>query len=146
MIQQALFAALTTMAFGFLYQVRTSLLWIAGVIGALAWMASLTVSLIPGAGLLGDFVGAFVVGSLAEVAALWKKQPVTIFVVPAIISFVPGYMVYESMVAFLKNHFNQGLRFGLTAIFSAAALSLGLALATALLRPLLRPRHPFSSH
>jgi uncharacterized membrane protein YjjB (DUF3815 family) len=82
-----------------------------------------------------------VVGALAEVAALWKKQPVTIFVVPAIISFVPGYLVYESMVGFLKNNFNGGIRYGLTAVFSAAALSLGLALATAMLRPLLRPHH-----
>ncbi|HBQ94549.1 MAG TPA: hypothetical protein DD856_05420, partial [Sulfobacillus sp.] len=115
MIREAVFAALTTIAFGLLYQVRTSILWIAGGIGALAWMASFTVNLMPGAGLLGDFVGAFVVGALAEVAALWKKQPVTIFVVPAIISYVPGYLVYESMVAFLKSHFNQGLFFGIKA-------------------------------
>ncbi|WP_173677112.1 threonine/serine exporter family protein [Sulfobacillus sp. hq2] len=141
MIAQSLFAGLTTIAFGFLYQVRASLLWISGVIGAIAWAASMAVHLMPGAGLLGDFAGAFVVGSLAELAALWKKKPVTIFVVPAIISFVPGYLVYESMVAFLKNNFNAGLHFGLTAVFAAAALGLGLALATALLRPLLRPHH-----
>ncbi len=141
MIEQAVFAGLTTMAFGFLYQVRASLLWISGVIGAVAWGTSLGIHLLPGAGLLGDFAGAFVVGALAEGAALWKKKPVTIFVVPAIISFVPGYLVYESMVAFLKNNFNGGLHFGLSAMFAAAALGLGLALATALLRPLLRPHH-----
>lgn len=140
MIKEAAFAALTTIGFGFLYQVRTSLLWIAGAISALAWLASLSVDLLPGAGLLGNFIGAFVVGGLAELAAVWKRKPVTIFVVPAIISYVPGYLVYQSMVAFLKNHFNEGVHFGLTAVFSAAALSLGLALATALLRPLLRPR------
>ncbi len=141
MFQQAVFAALSTIAFGLLYQVRTSLLWIAGAIGAMAWMVSFTINRLPGAGLLSNFAGAFVIGALAEFAALWKKQPVTIFVVPAIISYVPGYVVYESMVAFLKSHFNQGLFFGIKAVFAAAALALGLALATALLRPLLRPHH-----
>lgn len=141
MLRDAIFAALTTIAFGLLYQVRTSILWIAGAIGAVAWIISYTINRLPAAGLLSNFAGAFVIGALAEFAALRKKQPVTIFVVPAIISYVPGYLVYESMVAFLKSHFNQGMFFGIKAVFSAAALALGLALATALLRPLLRPRH-----
>lgn len=66
------------------------------------------------------------------------------YIVPAIIAFVPGYQVYLSMVAFVKGQFTNGLQAGLTAVMAAGALSIGLALATAIFRPLLRKRYrPF---
>jgi uncharacterized membrane protein YjjB (DUF3815 family) len=66
------------------------------------------------------------------------KQPALVFQVPAIIPFVPGYLVYESMLSFLRNHFLNGLEQGFRALLLAAALSLGLALATAGMRAALR--------
>ncbi len=138
MIRAAIFAGLTTVAFGYLYQLAGINLWIAGVIGAIAWMGATLVGTFTGAGLLPDFVGSLIVGVLAELAAVKKRQPVTLFMVPAIISFVPGYLVYQAMVAFLKGHSTTGIRIGFTALFAAGALSLGLALATAIFRPMLR--------
>lgn len=138
MIRSALFAGLTTVAFGYLYQLAGVNLWIAGAIGAIGWMGATLVGTVTGAGLLPDFVGSLIVGILAEYAAVKKRQPVTLFMVPAIISFVPGYLVYQAMVAFLKGHSTTGIRIGFTALFAAAALSLGLALATAVFRPMLR--------
>lgn len=138
MIRSALFAGLTTVAFGYLYQLAGVNLWIAGAIGAMAWMGATLVGTITGAGLLPDFMGSLIVGILSEFFAIKKRQPVTLFMVPAIISFVPGYLVYQAMVAFLKGHSVTGIRIGFTALFAAAALSLGLALATAVFRPMLR--------
>ncbi|MCY0881044.1 MAG: threonine/serine exporter family protein [Firmicutes bacterium] len=137
MIRTIIFSGLTTVAFGLLYQVSGSTLWVAGLIGIVAWVFAALTKLIPGAGLLADFVGAFVIGALAEWAASWKRRPVVLFVVPAIISFVPGYLVYKSMVDFLKNNFMSGLQVALNALFAAAALSLGLALASSIFRPIL---------
>lgn len=100
----------------------------------------------PNAGLLGDFVGAIIVGGMAEVAARLKHEPALVFVVPSIIVFVPGDLVYQSMVAFLKDHFLSGMQSGLTALMAAGALSIGLALATAVLRPMLRGRWGAGKH
>ena len=140
MIVDALLSGLTAVAFGLLYQVSGSTLVISGVIGTVAWALASLLSAIPSSGLLGDFVGALVVGSLAEVAARLKHEPALVFVVPSIIVFVPGDLVYKSMVAFLQNHFQPGTQYGLSALMAAGALSIGLALATAVLRPLLRGR------
>ncbi len=149
MIRSSLFAGLTTVAFGYLYQLAGVNLWIAGAIGALAWAGASVIGTLTGAGLLSNFLGALIVGVLAEMAAVRKRQPVTLFMVPAIISFVPGYLVYQSMVAFLKGQSADGIRIGFTALFAAGALSLGLALATAVFRPMLRrwlaPRKPPAS-
>lgn len=140
MIIDALLAGLTAVAFGLLYQVSGSTLLVAGAIGTVSWTLASFLTSVPSSGLLGDFIGALVVGSLSEVAARGKHEPALIFVVPSIIVFVPGDLVYQSMVAFLKNHFLQGMHAGLTALMAAGALSVGLALATAVLRPLLRGR------
>lgn len=138
MIESALLSGVTAVMFGFVYQVAGRTLAIAGFIGALSWALSLVVGKIPGAGSLGDLIGALVVGGMAELAAYWRREPVSIFVVPAIIVFVPGEMVYQSMESFLKGHFLAGLQTGLTALLSAGAIAVGLALATALVRPLVR--------
>jgi uncharacterized membrane protein YjjB (DUF3815 family) len=138
MIESALLSGLTAVAFGLLYQVSGSTLVVAGVIGTVSWGLSSLLSSIPGSGLLGDFVGALVVGAMAEIAASVRHQPALVFVVPAIIVFVPGDQVYESMVAFLKSHFLSGMQYGMGALMAAGALSVGLALATAVMRPMLR--------
>lgn len=140
MIVAALLSGLTAVAFGLLYQVSGSSLLIAGAIGTCSWALASVLQAIPASGLLGDFVGALMVGGLSELAARFKHEPALVFVVPSIIVFVPGDLVYKSMVAFLKNHFLQGTQSGLSALMAAGALSIGLALATAVLRPLLRGR------
>lgn len=140
MIISAILSGVTAVAFGLLYQVSGWTLGLAGIIGSASWALSALIQRIPGSGLLGDFVGALVVGGLAEVAASLRQQPVLVFVVPAIIVFVPGNLVYQSMMAFLKGYFLTGLRSGLSAVLAAGAISVGLALATAVIRPLLRRR------
>lgn len=140
MIVRALLSGVTAVAFGLLYQVSGSTLLISGAIGTISWALAGLITHFPNAGLLGDFVGAIMVGGMAEVAARLKHEPALVFVVPSIIVFVPGDLVYQSMVAFLKNHFLPGMQSGFTALMAAGALSIGLALATAVLRPLLRGR------
>ncbi len=138
MILGALLSGVTAVAFGLLYQVSGWTLVVGGVVGTLSWAAATALGHLPGAGFLGDFIGALIVGGLSEIAAYFRHEPVLVFVVPAIIAFVPGDLVYQSMVAFLKSHFQAGLQSGLSALFSAGAISLGLALATAVIRPLIR--------
>ena len=140
MVTAALLSGLTAVAFGLLYQVSGSTLAIAGGIGTVSWAMASFLKAVPRSGLLSDFVGALIVGGLSEIAARYKHEPAVVFVVPSIIVFVPGDLVYQSMVAFLKNHFQAGLQSGIGALMVAGALSIGLALATAVLRPLLRGR------
>lgn len=138
MITTALLSGLTAVAFGLLYQVSGSTLAVAGAIGTVSWALASVLKTVPASGLLSDFIGALAVGALSEIAARFKHEPAVVFVVPSIIVFVPGDLVYKSMVAFLKNQFLAGMQNGVGALMAAGALSIGLALATAVLRPLLR--------
>lgn len=138
MIQAALLAALASVLFGVIYQCSVRTLLTAGAIAGLAWALSQSVGALPHANVLPDLLGGIVVGALAELAAVWQREPVSLFVVPAIIPFVPGYTAYQSMLAFIEGHFVSGLETGMTAVLIAGALAVGLALATAVMRPALK--------
>jgi uncharacterized membrane protein YjjB (DUF3815 family) len=124
--------------FGVLYQCSLSTALTAGVIAGISWAFALGVGTLPHTIVLADLAGAFLVGSLAEGGAVLRREPVSLLVVPAIIPFVPGYQAYQSMLAFIQGHFVRGLEAGMGSVLVAGALAVGLALATALTRPLAR--------
>jgi uncharacterized membrane protein YjjB (DUF3815 family) len=132
-----LLSAGATVLFGLLYQCTLGTVLTAGAIGGLSWAFALVLGSLPHAAVFPDLGGAFLVGALAELGAVVRREPVSLLVVPAIIPFVPGYMAYQSMLAFLNGHFLLGLERGMGAGLVAGALAVGLALATAVVRPLL---------
>jgi len=131
-----LLAAASALLFGVVYQCQWRAVLLAGVVAALGWGADQALASVPHLTVLPTFAGALVVGALAEVAAVWRRQPVSLFVVPAIIPFVPGYEAYQSLLTLIRGQFVTGLSLGLSALVVAGSLAVGLALATALVRPL----------
>ena len=139
MIQSIALAGLIALAFGLMYQVSVRMAAVAAAIGALSWTTYWSLA---GrfSGSLGwaEFAGGLAVGVFSELAAGRWKQPVLVFQVPAIIPFVPGFLVYESMLSFMRNQFLVGLEQAFRAVFVAGALAVGLAVATAVTRPLMQ--------
>jgi uncharacterized membrane protein YjjB (DUF3815 family) len=128
-------ALLSAACFAVVYQCGWGTAAWAGVLAGAGW----TVSLAAGrTAFLPDLVGAAVVGLGGEVLAVWRRQPVTLLVVPAIIPFVPGFTAYQSMVAFIDHRFQSGLEALVSALVTAAAIALGLAASSAVARPLIR--------
>lgn len=137
MIGSVFGAFLAALGFALLYQVPLGQAWVSGVVGAAAWWATSQLGPDGARGLLGNFVAALTVGVLGEVAARWRRAPASLFMVPGIIAFVPGFEAYRAMVAVLQNQLVSGIELAVRALMSAAALGLGLAVATAVLRPVL---------
>lgn len=135
-----LLAAGSALLFGVVYQCPWRAVLLAGLLAALGWGVYAALAKVAHLMVLPDFAGALAVGALAEVAAVWRRQPVSLFVVPAIIPFVPGYTAYQSMLTLIRGHFVSGLGLALSAVVIAGSLAVGLALATALVRPMLHRR------
>lgn len=133
-------AAVSALLFGVVYQCPWRAVLLAGLLAAVGWGVYAALAKVAHLMILPDFAGALAVGALAEVAAVWRRQPVSLFVVPAIIPFVPGYTAYQSMLTLIRGHFVSGLGLGLSAIVVAGSLAVGLALATAVVRPLVHRR------
>jgi uncharacterized membrane protein YjjB (DUF3815 family) len=120
--------------FAILYQNPWRAAAVAGLVAAVSWVAAAPVGASAHGAVLADLVGALVAGLLSEGAARRLKEPVSVFVVPAIIPFVPGYAAYESMAAFLNGQFILGWQRAGGMLLAAGALAVGLALATAVAR------------
>lgn len=135
-------AAASALLFGIVYQCPWRAVLLAGVLAAVGWGVYAELGQVPHLTVLPDFAGALTVGALAEMAAVWRRQPVALFVVPAIIPFVPGYTAYQSMLTLIRGHFVAGLSLALSALVIAGSLAVGLALATAVVRPLVHRRPP----
>lgn len=133
-------AAASAVLFAVVYQCPWRSMLVAGGVAAVAWAVYQALSQVPHLMVLPDFAGALTVGALGEVAAVWRHKPVPLFVVPAIIPFVPGYQAYQSMLALIRGHAITGITVGLSAVVVAGSLAVGLALATAVVRPLVHGR------
>jgi len=131
-------AAASAWCFGVIYQCGPRTALAAAGLAAAGWAASDLLAGVPHLAVLPDFAGALVVGGGAEVMAMVRREPVTLMVVPAVIPFVPGYEAYRSMIAFIQNEFVAGLERGLSALLAATAIAMGLGVASALTRALLR--------
>ncbi len=136
--EHLLLAGASAFCFGILYQESRATALVAAVLAGVGWAASEALSAVPHLAVLPVFLGALVVGGGAEVLAVVRREPATLLVVPAIIPFVPGYAAYQSMVAFIQNQFVLGLERGLSALLTATAIAVGLAVSSSVMRPLVR--------
>jgi uncharacterized membrane protein YjjP (DUF1212 family) len=117
----------------FFYINRYDILW-ASLIGGAGWLSYLVASQYFALGSGAWLVGALVVGVLSEFAASAFKKPATVYIVPGIIPLVPGGGMYETMLAFVRGNMEQAATTGFTTLSAAAAIAVGIALATSFAR------------
>ena len=77
---------------------------------------------------LGFFAGKAFVALMGETFARKFKMPVTIFIFPAVLPIVPGFGLYETMLAFVKNDIPSALEIGAATTCNIAAMAIAIAL------------------
>lgn len=77
---------------------------------------------------LGFFAGTTFVAMMGEIFARKFKMPATIFIFPAVIPMVPGYGLYQTMLALVQNNITQALEIGVNTILNIAAMAIAMAL------------------
>ncbi|MDG2861012.1 threonine/serine exporter family protein, partial [Vibrio parahaemolyticus] len=111
---------------------------LASINGMLGWLIFYFIQNLNSNFVLPPLIGSLFVGLLGEMLAVYNKQPATLFIIPAIIPFVPGYGIYYTMFHILNNDISNALSTGLESIFVAIAIACGLVVATSLIR-IVRP-------
>ena len=77
---------------------------------------------------LGFFAGTTFVAMMGEIFARKFKMPATIFIFPAVIPMVPGFGLYQTMLALVQSNIPQALEIGVNTILSIAAMAIAMAL------------------
>ncbi len=116
------------------------------VIGAGGWVVTVVVSQLgTGTNWLGYVVGAACIGAAGAVTAKLQNAPASLYTGVAILPLVPGFAIYQAMLALAEGQTTAGLnQLGVATIISlavAAGVAGGLALTTNVL-PLVRRRTP----
>jgi uncharacterized membrane protein YjjP (DUF1212 family) len=76
--------------------------------------------------LLTTFLGTCIVALLSEFASRAGRDATTVFIIPGIIPFVPGFAINEAMYAVLTNDIAQGIERGANALLIAGSIAIAL--------------------
>lgn len=75
---------------------------------------------------LACFLGSCMVGLLSGLASRLLKEASTVFIIPGIMTMVPGAGMYFTMLALITGNYESALPLGTKTIFMAGAIALGV--------------------
>lgn len=125
MISQFIAACLGTISFSVIFHVHKKYYPVCGLIGGMGWVVYLI-----GSRYLGiteaSFLATFVVAFSSRASAIYKKCPVTVFLISGIFPLVPGAGIYWTAYYLITNQTAQFNASGITTIKTAFAIVLGI--------------------
>ena len=128
MILNSFYAFLSSLCFGVLFNIRGKNLIIASLGGGLAWLTYLISGRLQPSLVFSLFLASMVGSIYSEIMARLYKNPVTMFVICAIIPLVPGGGMYYATLEAVKGNFTVALTKGAETLFSAGAIAVGIVL------------------
>ncbi|WP_298836610.1 threonine/serine exporter family protein [Clostridium sp.] len=126
MILNSFYAFLSSLGFGVLFNIRGKNLIIASLGGGLAWLTYLISGRLQPSLVFSLFLASMVGSIYSEIMARLYKNPVTMFVICAIIPLVPGGGMYYATLEAVKGNFTLALTKGAETLFSAGAIAVGI--------------------
>lgn len=131
-IKDFIYAYMCTIGFAFLFNVPKNSILRTGFGGALGWTIYSIMNYYSHSVVISAFIASFIIALMGEVFAIREKQPVTIFIIPAIVPLVPGFGLYYTVLSILEKDYDLAIKYGseslLIAISIAGALTVVLSL------------------
>lgn len=125
MILQILAAMAGTVAFSVLFGVPRQFYPYCGLIGGIGWAVYRMLSG-GGAVTVASLVATMAVVLLSRAAAVWKRCPVTVFLISGIFPLVPGASVYWTAYYLVTDQLRLAVENGYMAVKIAFAIVLGI--------------------
>jgi uncharacterized membrane protein YjjB (DUF3815 family) len=126
MILNSFFAFLSSIGFGIIFNIRGKNLFIASVGGGLGWFTYLLVLRLQPSLVFSLFIASMIVSIYSEIMARVFKNPVTIYIICAIIPLVPGGGMYFATLEAVRGNFDAALSKSVVTLFSAGAIAIGI--------------------
>jgi len=126
MILNSFYAFFSSLGFGILFNIRGKNLIIASIGGGAAWFTYLLSGKLQPSIVFSLFLAAMVGSIYSEIMARIYKNPVTMFIICAIIPLVPGGGMYYATLEAVKGNLTVALTKGAETLFSAGAIAVGI--------------------
>lgn len=133
-------AGLATAGFGMMFRSQKKSLLPGAVIGGIGYVIYDLIVLCDGSATVASFVAAVFIGLASELAARLLKSPTIVFATMGIIPLVPGYGLYCTMEAIVKEDYIAATAVGIETIMIAGAIAMALGFSAVAARGALRMR------
>lgn len=114
-----------TMAFSMLFNVHKRFYFCCGLTGMAGWLTFCAIREISSV-TMASFLGTIVVVLMSRILAVWKRCPITVFLVSGIFPLVPGAGVYYTAYYFVTNSIQLASQKGIESVKIAFAIVLGI--------------------
>ncbi|MEF9944956.1 MAG: threonine/serine exporter family protein [Lachnospiraceae bacterium] len=125
MIANLILPFLGTIAFSILFNVDRRFYFCCGLTGAMGWICYCFANQYATPAIC-SFLGTIVVVFLSRIFAVWKKCPITVFLISGIFPLVPGAAVYFTAYNLVTNHLTLAAEKGIGAMKIAFAIVIGI--------------------
>lgn len=125
MIQNIVCSFLGTLMFSVLFNVHSRYYLYCGLTGMTGWVTYCL--LVPHISpVLATFLGTIVVVLMSRILAVWRRCPITVFLISGIFPLIPGTSVYYTAYYFVMDDLNMAVDKGIMALKLAFAMVLGI--------------------
>ena len=137
---QILAGGVGSLGFACLFNIRGKRLAVATFGGLLSWFLFVIFSYFIKSEPINYFVVSLLISLFAEVMARVMKTPTTTFITTSLVPLIPGGSLYYTMAYAFQQNGDSFIRKGVATLSLAAALALGIIIATTLTKLVLKPR------
>lgn len=128
------FSYLAAVGFAVFLNAPKKTLYISGAIGMISWIIYVLLMRIGFDMMICNFIAASVAALLCEILARKMKKPTILFLVPGIITLIPGLGLYNTMSYVIAGDFQQSFTTGANVLFASGAIALGVIVVSSLFR------------
>ncbi|MGM9942277.1 MAG: threonine/serine exporter family protein [Bulleidia sp.] len=129
---QAVYAFLASLGFAVLFNVPENRLFYAGIAGGIGGVAYSFCHMAGISEPASLFIASFCLSLASEILARILKCPSTMFLISALIPFVPGGAAYYTVFYIIEKEYERSLMYGLSTITQAGAIVLGCVIITSI--------------
>ena len=129
-----IFSYLAAVGFAVFLNAPKKTLYISGAIGMVSWIIYVILMRINIDMITSNFIAASVAALICEVLARKMKKPTILFVVPGIITLIPGLGLYNTMSYVIDGNFQLAFSTGANVILASGAIALGVIVVSSLFR------------
>ena len=127
---QCIWAFTGTFSFGLIFNIRGKNLFFASLGGMLAWIIYLLAKAFGAEEVMAYFVASIGISFYAEIMAIERRTPVTVFIVSGMIPLVPGGGIFYTMQGLITKNYEMFAQKGFTTFAIAGVIALGILIAS----------------
>lgn len=139
-ISKAIFSAISSIGFAMLFDGPSKSYKIITVSSFFSWILYEFILKFTNNRYLGVLLASLFAGVVGQLASKRVHMPVTVFVIPGIVSYVPGSNLYYSMYYLVKQEYEMASVQAQIAMLTAGAIAIGLSISSVMSKSIIRNR------